>query len=240
MAVLVLGATGATGKLLIIELLDRGCKVKALVRDTSRLPAQVESHPLLSVIYGNISEMTDGEIQELVQGCDSIASCLGHNMTLKGIFGAPRDLVTRATRRVCEAANRDQRAQPIKYVLMNTAGNSNRDIDEQVSFAQRFIVGLIRVLVPPHKDNERAADYLRTHFTSTKSNIGWSVVRPDSLIDEMSASKYEVHPSPIRSAIFDPGTTSRYNVAHFMADLITDEIVWQKWSGKMPVIYNEA
>jgi hypothetical protein len=51
---------------------------------------------------------------------------------------------------------------------------------------------------------------------------------------------YERHPSPTRSAIFDAGKTSRINVAHFMSTLITDEAVWEKWKGQMPVIYNKA
>ncbi len=32
--------------------------------------------------------------------------------------------------------------------------------------------------------------------------------------------------------------TSRINVGHFMADLITDEEIWNRWKGQMPVIYN--
>ena len=47
-----------------------------------------------------------------------------------------------------------------------------------------------------------------------------------------------MHLSPIRSAIFDAGKTSRINVGCFMADLIGDEEVWNQWMGKMPVIYN--
>lgn len=34
--------------------------------------------------------------------------------------------------------------------------------------------------------------------------------------------------------------TSRINVAHFMADLITDNDIWSNWKGKMPVIYNST
>ena len=70
--------------------------------------------------------------------------------------------------------------------------------------------------------------------------IEWAVVRPDRLIDEGKVTEYNVHPSPIRSAIFDAGSTSRINVGSFMADLITDENTWNKWKGKMPVIYNKA
>ena len=65
------------------------------------------------------------------------------------------------------------------------------------------------------------------------------VVRPDSLIDEIIVTDYEVFPSPTRSAIFNSGTTSRINVGHFMMDLVLDRDTWQRWKGKMPVIYNK-
>jgi hypothetical protein len=29
-------------------------------------------------------------------------------------------------------------------------------------------------------------------------------------------------------------------VGHFMADLITEDALWQQWKGQMPVIYNQA
>ena len=70
--------------------------------------------------------------------------------------------------------------------------------------------------------------------------IEWTAVRPDGLIDEKTVSKYTLHPSPTRSAIFNAGKISRINVAHFMADLITDNNTWNKWKGQMPVIYNSA
>ena len=89
-------------------------------------------------------------------------------------------------------------------------------------------------------DNEKAADYLRTRVGQNDGAIEWAAVRPDNLIDENQVTAYEVHASPIRSAIFDAGSTSRINVGHFMADLISDEDTWNKWKGHMPVIYNKA
>ena len=123
---------------------------------------------------------------------------------------------------------------------MNTTGNRNRDLDEPVSPAQRLVVGLLRRVLPPQADNEQAADHLRTKIGQNDGLIQWVVVRPDGLIDEDAVSDYEVHPSPMRSAIFDPGKTSRINVGHFMADLISDDDTWQKWQGQMPVIYNKG
>jgi hypothetical protein len=71
-------------------------------------------------------------------------------------------------------------------------------------------------------------------------HIQWSAVRPDALINELEVTEYATYASPIRSPIFDPGKTSRMNVAHFMADLITNESLWNAWKGQMPVIYNKA
>jgi hypothetical protein len=131
-------------------------------------------------------------------------------------------------------------AEPTRFVLMNTAGNSNRDLHEPVSFGQRCVIGLIRLLLPPHVDNEQAADYLRTRIGQNDGAIEWVVVRPDNLINKDQVTEYELHPSPTRSAIFDPGITSRINVGHFMADLITGDALWTRWKGQMPVIYNKA
>jgi hypothetical protein len=122
---------------------------------------------------------------------------------------------------------------------MNTTGNRNRDLMEKSSFGEKIAVGLMRVLLPPQRDNEKAAEYLRTKIGQTDETLEWVAVRPDSLTNDEQVSAYDVHASPIRSPIFNPGKTSRINVAHFMADLITDETTWETWKGRMPVLYNK-
>lgn len=240
MTILVVGATGATGRLLVNQLLNRDLNVKIIVRSTDNLPDDIKNHPNLSVIFASVLDLSDAEIALHVKGCDAVASCLGHNLTFKGMYGQPRLLVTDATRRLCDAINSHPSEKPVKFVLMNTTGNRNDDLDEPISFAQHCVMGLIRLLIPAHSDNEQAADYLRTKIGQNNNNIEWAAVRPDGLVNEDELSQYEVHPSPTRSAIFDAGTTSRINVAHFMADLITNDDTWQLWQGKMPVIYNQT
>lgn len=239
MNILIVGATGATGRLLTEQLLNRGHSVKVIVRSADKLPNAVKNHNNLSVIEASVLDLSDAKLAEHTKGCDAIASCLGHNLTLKGMYGHPRRLVADATRRLCAAVKANQPQQQTKFVLMNTTGNQNRDLNEPVSFAQKAVVGLLRLLLPPHIDNEQAADYLRVQVGQQDSLVGWVAVRPDSLIDLDTVSEYEIHPSPIRSPIFNAGKTSRINVAHFMADLITEDAVWQQWKGQMPVIYNK-
>jgi hypothetical protein len=192
----------------------------------------------LTVIQASVLDLSDAEMAQHVSGCDAVASCLGHNMSFKGIYGQPRRLVTDATRRLYSAIRVSKVDTPVRFVLMNTTGNRNRDLPEPISFGQKIVIGLLRLLLPPHVDNEQAADYLRSIVGQNDSAIEWAAVRPDGLIDESEVSEYEIHPSPIRSAIFDAGKTSRINVAHFMAELITDDQTWNQWKGQMPVIYN--
>jgi hypothetical protein len=220
------------------ELLNRGQDVKIVVRSLDSLPEILKRHSKLSVIEASVLDLSDTEMAQHVRGCEAVASCLGHNMSFKGLFGAPRRLVIEVTRRLCNAIKQNEPSEPVKFVLMNTAGNSNRDLNEPISFSQKCVIRLLRLLLPPHVDNEKAADYLRTEIGQKDQMIEWAAVRPDNLTDENGVTDYEVHPSPTRSAIFDAGLTSRINVGHFMADLIMDDDTWNKWKGKMPVIYN--
>jgi len=240
MTILVVGATGATGRLLVKQLLDRGLNVKVIVRSLDSLPEDIRDHGNLYVIHASVLDLSDTEMVQHVNGCSAVASCLGHNVSFKGIFGHPRMLVTDTTRRLCNAVMANKPKQSVKFVLMNTAGNSNRGIPERISFGQKFAIGLIRLLLPPHVDNERAADYLRVKIGQNDETIEWAAVRPDTLVNENNVTEYTAHPSPTRSALFNPGKTSRINVAHFMADIITDNNTWIRWKGQMPVIYNKA
>jgi nucleoside-diphosphate-sugar epimerase len=237
--VLVVGASGATGRLLVEQLLERGHFVKVIVRSPDNLSKALRNHDNLSAIQASLLDLSDAELAQHVNGCDAVASCLGHNMSLKGLFGHPRRLVTDATRRLCTAIKANGPERSTKFVLMNTTGNRNRDLEEPISFAEKCVLGLLRRVLPPHADNEQAADYLRSKIGHNDALIAWTAVRPDGLIDEDAVSDYDVHPSPTRSAIFNAGETSRINVAHFMVDLITDDDIWQKWRGQMPVIYNK-
>jgi hypothetical protein len=240
MTTLIVGASGATGRLLVEQLLNRGESVKIIVRTDSNLSEALNHDEKLSIIYAGVLDLSDAELAQHVKGCNAVASCLGHNLSFKGMFGHPRRLVTDATRRLCGAIKVNNPQIPVKFVLMNTTGNINRDLSERISFSQKCVIGLLRLVLPPHADNEKAADFLRTQIGKNDAIIEWSVVRPDSLTNESEATEYEVHPSPTRSAIFNAGTTSRINVGHFMAQLITDDDAWSKWKGQMPVIYNKT
>lgn len=240
MITLVAGATGATGKQLVEQLVNMGQTVRVIVRPPGKIPDTWSSNNNISIIKKSISEISVKEMSNYIKDCQSVASCLGHNLTWKGIYGKPRKLVTNAVSLLCTAIKQNSPEKPVKFVLMNTAGNRNRDLNEPVSAGQKIVTGLLRLLLPPHPDNEKAADYLRVNIGQQNKFIEWVAVRPDTLITEDKVTEYELYPSPVRSALFNPGKTSRINAAHFMAKLIVENDLWKKWKGRMPVIYNKA
>ena len=57
----------------------------------------LRDQPHLAVTYASLLELDANRLQRLTDGCDAVASCLGHNLSFKGIFGPPYRLVTEAT-----------------------------------------------------------------------------------------------------------------------------------------------
>ena len=184
--------------------------------------------------------MSESDLARHLSGCEVVHSCLGHNLTFKGMFGHPRRLVTDAIKKVVKTIESINTNKKFKIILMNTVGNSNRDIPEKPPYSQRVVVSLLRLLLPPHVDNENAADFLRIQVGQNNNDIEWAAVRPDGLINEDQVSQYGIKVSPVRNVIFDAGTTSRINVADFMSDLVVKSELWDAWKGRIPVIYNRA
>ncbi|MEW6196756.1 MAG: NAD(P)-binding oxidoreductase [Bacteroidota bacterium] len=236
MKALVLGASGATGKLVVQQLAKKNIKVRVVVRESAIIPGQISNDMSIEIIRGNINDFGIAQIKDLVKDCDSVICCLGHNISFKGIFGHPRKLVSNTVAKIIEALK--SLNQNPKFILMSTTAYTNRKIGEVNTLGEKIVFSLLKLLLPPHKDNMLAADQL-VFKLGTNTNIEWVAVRPDSLFDEENESEYEIHNHKIRSPISNPGKTSRINVSHFMAELVTNDQLRQEWKHKTPVIYNK-
>jgi nucleoside-diphosphate-sugar epimerase len=235
--VLLVGATGRTGGRALTQLLDAGTKVRVIVRSAERLPAGVAGNPNLTVLEADLLSLSDDDFQRQVSGCDAVISCLGHVITLKGVFGPPRDLVTRATMRLCRAIQAVRPAAPIRFILMSSvsvfrpgAADARRGIFEKAFL--RVLCGLL----PPANDNQRAADVLCRDVGTADAFVQWVAVRPDTLLDG-EVTEYALHEGLV-NGLFKPASTNMANVAHFMCALATDSRMWEEWRGKLPVIIN--
>lgn len=237
--VLLVGGTGRTGGRVLRQLLDRGAAVRAIVRARARLPPGVAEHPALTVIEGSVLSLPEVDLRRHVRGCDAVVSCLGHIISVRGVLGPPWMLVTRAVTRLCRAIEAEAPVAPVKLVLMSSVSvHRARSLDGRRGWLERAVLVVLRALMPPARDNQRAADFLRESIGTDHPAIAWCAVRPDSL-QEGESSEYAVHDALVDS-MFKPGHTRMANVAHFMAELVTVPMAWERWRGKLPVIVDVA
>jgi hypothetical protein len=234
---LLVGGTGRTGRRTLRQLLDRAVSVRAVVRSGGKLPPDVAGNSNLTAIEASLLSLRDEELQQHLRGCDAVISCLGHVVSLRGIFGPPRDLVTSATMRLCRAVEALQPPVPVKFILMSSVSvNRPGRLDTRRGSFERALLWMLCRVLPPAKDNQRAADFLLEKFGPNNAFVQWAMVRPDSLL-EGEVSEYALHEGLVNS-LFAPESTNMANVAHFMCELVTNPKTWADWKGKLPVITN--
>lgn len=237
--VLLLGATGRTGQRVLEQLLARNVRVRAIVRSAARLPAGGAGDPRLAVVEAELLSMSDADLLERVRGCDAVVSCLGHVISLKGVFGPPRDLVTCATSRVCRAIRDAKPSAPIRFVLMSSVSvNPPGAREARRSAGEIALLAVLRALVPPARDNQSASDFLHAQVGASDPSVQWVVVRPDTL-RRGDGTPYAIHEHLVAS-LSRPEDSTMANVAHFMCELVTNAGAWQRWAGRMPVIVDET
>jgi hypothetical protein len=127
----------------------------------------------------------------------------------------------------------------VKFILMTSVSVNRPDhLDTRRGRFDRTVLALLRGVVPPAKDNQRAADVLALQIGPRHASIEWVVIRPDSL-QEGAASPYVLHEGLV-SSMFAPGRTHMANIGRFIATLVTDAQLWSTWRGKLPVILDAA
>lgn len=259
---LILGATGQTGRRVAQQLLEKDqAKVHVIVRSKDRflsdeIIAPYANSPNLEIKEATLLDMDEEEAKSIVKQCDSVVMCLGHNMTMKGMFGHPRTFVADTTKLVYKLIQELQQddegrknssspsSKHIKFILMSSDGVANPiGSDDKRTAFERFVLGCLRACLPPVKDQEMAAKFLSDEIqNASKSDnnhhqsVQWVAVRPSDLL-EGDVSKYEVFDKP-KPGLFGSNCTTRANVAHFMCDLVMNQDLWNKWVHQMPVPIN--
>jgi len=235
--VLLVGGTGRTGGRVLRQLLERGVRVRAIVRSSAKLPPKLIADPNLSVIEADLLSLSDRELQQHLLGCDAVISCLGHNLSLKGILGPPRDLVAQAATRLCRGVQALRPDHPARFILMSSVSvNRQGRLDARRGRFEKAALAVLRTLIPPARDNQRAADFLIREIGEDDPHVQWTAVRPDTLL-EGEACEYSLHEGLV-STLFKPDSTNMANIADFMCELATDPGVWNDWKGRLPVIVN--
>ena len=73
--ILVAGATGQTGRLVVEQSLANDYKVRVIVRSRNRLPSEILEHPNITLVEASLLDLSDEQMADLAKGCDSVVSC---------------------------------------------------------------------------------------------------------------------------------------------------------------------
>ena len=200
--ILIVGATGGTGRQLVAQALERGYTVTALARDPSRLQV---THPRLTVVRGDV--LDDASVDSATRGQDAVLSALGHNR----YFG-PTRILSRGTGNILRAMGAHG---ILRFVCETSLGIG----ESAFRLGLYYTLFVIPVILPFY-----FWDKTRQERAIAASRAQWVIVRPGVLTHGEKRGVVR-HGSGIGNSLW-PVRISRADVAAFMLDqLETDTYV---------------
>jgi putative NADH-flavin reductase len=168
--VLIIGATGPAGKILVEQTLAEGHSVTALVRNPEKLTI---NHDRLQVLQG---DALDAEaVQRAVQGQDAVFVLISPPSLDK-----PSTVSSEATRTIVAAM---EQAGVRRLVCVTALGLGNSKQNGNFLYNR-----LILPLVLKHVIVDKA----RQEEAIVASNLDWTIIRPARLTDEPARGEYLV------------------------------------------------
>ena len=197
--ILVVGATGGTGRQLVAQALERGFAVTALVRNPARLPLD---HPRLTVVQGDV--LDHASVERAMRGQEAVVSALGHKR-----FFYPTRILSEGTRNILRAM--DTHAVP-RLVCETSLGIG----DSAGRLGLYFTFFTIPVILPFY-----FWDKTRQERIIAGSNVEWVIVRPGMLTNGAKRGRFR-HGRHIGSFLWTV-RISRADVADFMLDQLESD-----------------
>lgn len=205
--ILVLGATGPTGRLIVREALARGFDVRALVRS----PQKANGLEGAEIIIGNA--LDESALREALRGRDAVVSALGTPVSpLREVT-----VLSSATRALVSA----MKAEKVSRLVCITGMGAGDSAGHGGFLFDRLIHPVLLRKVYADKNRQEAA--------VRASGLDWVLVRPSVLNDKPARRK-------IRALTdlsgFHGGTIARQDVAHF----VLDQVQADAWLHRSPLI----
>lgn len=157
--ILIVGATGGTGRELVTQALERGYTVTALVRDPSKL---LIGNPQLTVIKGDVLDKES--VDQAMKGQEAVVSALGHKR-----FFYPTRILSEGTRNILKAMETHRVPRLVCETSLGIGSAAGR-----MGFYYTFFV--IPVILHLY-----FWDKTRQERIIAASDAEWIIVRPGSL-----------------------------------------------------------
>ena len=204
MKVVIFGANGKTGILLVEQALAKGYQVVAYVR---RPESILIDNPKLKVVIGNLNEPL--KMKDAITGADACISALGGSSLTKHSFETMNGIKNIIS--IMEIT----KVQRFIYLSSLGTGESSTMIPQPMRYLLTKI--LLRVPFADHNTNES---------NIINSKLLWTVIRPGSLTDGQLTGdlKYGSENTKMKGS----SGISRANVASFMLQQLTDTNYIQK------------
>ena len=202
MKLLVLGATGGTGRQVVTHALDAGHDVTILVRNRGQAGL---APPRLRIVDGDVRNLT--QLGEAIRGQEAVISTLGRGKSFKS-----ENVIAESVPAILAA----MQSQDIKRLLFTSAigvGDTFRDASLPMKiFARTLLRGI-------YADKIIGDDLIR------KSGLDWTIVQPVGLTDGPLTKRYRVGEHLPLSGL---ASISRADTAHFIVDRIADQSTFKK------------
>ncbi len=215
MKILIIGATGRTGRPIVEEALKQGYELNVLVRDKNKIPFNSK---LIKVYQGTPARQTD--VAAAMQGCEVIISALGIARASDAPWSkliSPKNFISESMKNVLAEADQ----QNLKRLITISAWGVG-ETKKEIPFWFRWLINYTN-LRPVYADHESQEKLL------VNSNLNWTAVRPVALNDskKIKTLKVSFNNSPKPSLYI-----SRQSVAKFMVDIVKSD----KYDLKSPTI----
>lgn len=215
MNVLLLGATGRLGKLILQELLSNGYHVTALVRYPDKIEIQNQQLKIVKGLPTDLSDLTTA-----ITGCDKIIGALNISRTSDFPWArlrTPKTLLSDTMKNIIALSANHKLQRVITCSAYGVAETRDHIPGWFKWFIDNSRVGLA------YQDHERQEELVRN------SNLSWTIVRPAGLTNSTRTKpiivSYHNRPKPKL-------TISRLSVAQFMVAALKDDSL----IGKSPVL----
>jgi uncharacterized protein YbjT (DUF2867 family) len=196
MQVLVFGATGSVGRLVVSQALEQGHEVTAFTRSLERVPT---AHPRLTMAIGDV--LQPSAVAPALQGHSAVICCLGAGT--QGGVRAP------GTANIVAAM---QHTGVRRLVCQSTLGIGESRGNLNFFWKHLMFGGLLRAV---HRDHDLQEQYVR------RSGLDWIIARPAAFTDGPRTGAYRHGFAPD-----DRSTRlkiARADVADFLLKQLTDD-----------------
>lgn len=200
MKILLLGATGRTGKLVLQQALKKGFQVNCLARNIERIPSEKN----ISVFEGDPTQKSD--LEKAIEGCDAVISVLNISRTSDFPWArlrTPEFFLSDTAKLLIEVMSEKE----VKRITICSAWG--------VSETKHDIPGWFRWFINNSNIGVAYKDHERQEKVLIESNLDWTIVRPVGLGNSKK-------PTEIMESFNNnpkPGLlVSRLNVARYLVE----------------------